>query len=282
MTSDSKLEIYEPSTGDLMNKKYALITGGTAGIGLDIARELARQGHNILLTTRREERLKEISASLIEEFNIDCNYIAADLAQVSAPEIIYNFCCENDYVVEILVNNAGYSINKKFHETDEEEEEKFLRVLGIAVVALTKKFIPSMLEQKHGKIMMVSSLASFAPPSSGWGALYGPVKTFVNRFGDAININYRSKGISATNVCPGFTVTEFHTASGMQDAMDKVPAFMKKDSKTVAVGAVQAMMKGRSVWVPGILNKILAFLCNILPTSIVIKMSSSLAGGRYE
>jgi short-subunit dehydrogenase len=165
---------------------------------------------------------------------------------------------------------------------DEDEEEKFLRVLGIAVVALTKKFIPSMIEHKYGKIMMVSSLASFAPPSSGWGALYGPVKTFVNRFGDAININYRSQGISATNVCPGFTVTEFHTASGMQDAMDKVPAFMKKDSETVAIGAVQAMLKGKSVWVPGALNKLLAFLCNILPTSIVIKMSSSLAGGRYE
>ena len=265
-----------------MNNEYSLITGGTAGIGLDIAKELAKRGHNILLTARREERLKEISASIKKEFNVDCNYIAADLADASAPEMIYNFCSKNNYIVEILVNNAGYSINKKFHKTSEDEEEKFLRVLGIAVVALTKKFIPSMLEQNHGKIMMVSSLASFAPPSSGWGALYGPVKTFVNRFGDAININYRSQGITATNVCPGFTVTEFHTASGMQDAMDKVPAFMKKDSKTVAIGAVHAMMKGRSVWVPGILNKLLAFLCNILPTSIVIKMSSSLAGGRYE
>ncbi|MDC0029627.1 SDR family NAD(P)-dependent oxidoreductase [Pseudomonadota bacterium] len=265
-----------------MNNKYSLITGGTAGIGIGIARELAKRGHNIVLTARREERLKEISASIKEEFNVDCNYIVADLAEASAPETIYNFCSENNYIVEILVNNAGYSINKKFHETGEDEEEKFLRVLGIAIVALTKKFIPSMLEQKHGKIMMVSSLASFAPPSSGWGALYGPVKTFVNRFGDAININYRSRGITATNVCPGFTVTEFHTASGMQDAMDKVPAFMKKDSETVAIGAVQAMMKGRNVWIPGALNKLLAFLCNILPTSIVIKMSSSLAGGRYE
>ena len=80
-----------------MNNKYALITGGTAGIGLDIAKELAKQGHNILLTARREERLKEISASLKEEFNIDCNYIAADLAQVSAPETIYNFCSKNIY-----------------------------------------------------------------------------------------------------------------------------------------------------------------------------------------
>ena len=265
-----------------MNNKYALITGGTAGIGLDIARELAKQGHNILLTARREERLKQISASLKEDFKVDCNYIAADLAQVSAPEIIYNFCSENNYIVEILVNNAGYSINKKFHETGEEEEEKFLRVLGISIIALTKKFIPQMLEHKNGKIMMVSSLAAFAPPASGWGALYGPIKTFVNRFGDAININYRSQGITSTNVCPGFTVTEFHSASGMQDAMDKVPAFMKQDSTTVAIGAVNAMMKGKTVWISGILNKFIALICNVLPASIVIKMSSSLAGGRYE
>ena len=265
-----------------MQKNYALITGSTAGIGLDIAHELARLGHNILLTARREERLKNISAQLIKDYGIHCDYVVADLADISAPEEIFNFCSTNSYCIDILVNNAGYSINKKFHETDEIEEEKFLRVLGTGVIALTKRFIPEMLEKKSGKIMLVSSLAAFAPPSSGWGALYGPVKTFVNRFGDALNVNYRNYGITATNVCPGFTVTEFHTASNMQDAMDQVPSFMKKDSKTVARGAVNAMMKGRSIWVPGFLNKILAFLCNILPTSIVIKISSSLAGGRYE
>jgi uncharacterized protein len=265
-----------------MNNKYALITGSTAGIGLDIAKELASLGHNIVLTARREDRLKEIARQLSQDYKIHCDYVVADLAETSAPETIFNFCTSNNYPVEILVNNAGYSINKKFHETGEEEEERFLRVLGISVVALTKKFLPEMLKQKSGKIMLVSSLASFAPPATGWGALYGPVKTFVNRFGDALNLNYRSHGITATNVCPGFTVTEFHTASGMQDAMDEVPSFMKKDSKTVAKGAVDAMMKGKSVWVPGILNKLIAFLCNNLPTSLVIMMSSSLAGGRYE
>ena len=155
-----------------MKKNYALITGATAGIGLEIARELARLGHNIILTARREDRLRDISAQLMQEFNIDCNYVSADLAEFSAPEKIFNFCSEKNYLVDILVNNAGYSINKKFHETGEEEEEKFLRVLGISIIALTKKFIPEMLEHKNGKIMMVSSLASFAPPASGWGALY--------------------------------------------------------------------------------------------------------------
>ena len=265
-----------------MDNKYALITGSTAGIGLDIAKELARLGHNIVLTARREDRLKEIAEKLSKDFSIHCDYVVADLADNSAPETIFNFCCSNNYAVEILVNNAGYSINKKFHETGEEEEERFLRVLGIAVVALTKKFIPSMLEQKCGKIMMVSSLASFAPPSSNSGTLYGPIKSFINRFGDAINIGYGSRGITSTNVCPGFTVTEFHTASGMQEAMDKVPAFMKKNSKTVAIGAVHAMMKGRRIWIPGTFNKLLAFLCIIFPTILVIKMSSRLAGGRYE
>jgi len=100
-----------------MNNKYALITGSTAGIGLDIAKELARLGHNIVLTARREDRLKEIAGQLSEEFNIHCDYVVADLADNSAPETIFNFCSSHNYAVEILVNNAGYSINKKFHET---------------------------------------------------------------------------------------------------------------------------------------------------------------------
>jgi short-subunit dehydrogenase len=263
-----------------MNKNYALITGSTAGIGLDIAKELASRGHNILLTARREDRLKDIAEQLTTDFGVEADYVVADLGEIDAPGIIFDFCASNNYIVDILVNNAGYTINKNFHEISEEEEERFIRVLGLGVITLTKRFIPGMLQLKSGKIMLVSSLAAFAPPARG--ALYGPVKTFVNRFGDALNLNYRSHGISATNVCPGFTVTEFHTASGMQDAMDKVPSFMKKDSKTVAKGAVDAMMKGKSVWVPGLLNKTIAFLCNNLPTSLIIKMSSSLAGGRYE
>jgi len=265
-----------------MTKKYSLVTGSTSGIGLDIAKDLASRGHNILLTARREDRLKEISAQLIQEYGVHADFVVSDLSEFSAPETIFNFCASNNYEIDILVNNAGSSINKKFHETPEIEEDKFLRLLGTGVVALTKRFLPGMLANGSGKIMIVSSLAAFAPPATGWGALYGPVKTFVNRFGDALNMNYRSHGITATNVCPGFTVTEFHTASGMQDAMDKVPSFMKKDSQAVAKGAVDAMMKGKSSWIPGFLNKLLAFLCNTLPTSLVIKMSSSLAGGRYE
>ena len=226
-----------------MNKNYALITGSTAGIGLDIAKELASRGHNILLTARREDRLKDIAEQLTTDFGVKADYVVADLGDSNAPGIIFDFCASNNYIVDILVNNAGYTINKNFHEISEEEEERFIRVLGLGVITLTKRFIPGMLQLKSGKIMLVSSLAAFAPPARG--ALYGPVKTFVNRFGDAVNFNYRNQGITATNVCPGFVETEFHKASGMQDVMDEVPSFMKKDSKTIAKGAVDAMMGGK-------------------------------------
>ena len=263
-----------------MDKNYALITGSTAGIGLDIAQELASRGHNILLTARREDRLKDIAEQLTADFGVDAHYVVADLGEIDAPGKIFDFCASNNYHIDILVNNAGYTINKKFHEISEEEEERFIRVLGLGVIALTKRFIPGMLQLNSGKIMLVSSLAAFAPPARG--ALYGPVKTFVNRFGDAVNFNYRSQGITSTNICPGFVETEFHTASGMQDVMDEVPSFMKKDSKTIAKGAVDAMMSGKRLWIPGLLIKIIAFFCYHLPGPLVIKIGSSLAGGRYD
>ena len=263
-----------------MNKNYALITGSTAGIGLDIAKELASRGHNILLTARREDRLKDIAEQLTTDFGVEADYVVADLGEIDAPGIIFDFCASNNYIVDILVNNAGYTINKNFHEISEEEEERFIRVLGLGVITLTKRFIPGMLQLKSGKIMLVSSLAAFAPPARG--ALYGPVKTFVNRFGDAVNFNYRNQGITATNVCPGFVETEFHKASGMQDVMDEVPSFMKKDSKTIAKGAVDAMMGGKRLWIPGLLIKMIAFFCYHLPGPLVIKIGSSLAGGRYD
>ena len=102
---------------------------------------------------------------------------------------------------------------------------------------LTKLFLPKMIENGGGKIMIVSSVASFAAPSA-IQPLYGPIKTFMNRFSDSININYKHKGITSTSVCPGFTVTGFHTASGVQEQMDKAPKFMVFSAERIAKEAV--------------------------------------------
>ena len=113
-----------------------------------------------------------------------------------------------------------------------DEEEKFLRVLSTSVIALSKLFLKGMIKNKKGKIMIISSVAAFAPPST-IQFLYGPVKTFMNRFSEGINVSYNQIGITSTAVCPGYTITNFHSSSGIQYEMDRVPKFLKKDSKRI-------------------------------------------------
>ena len=162
-----------------------------------------------------------------------------------------------------------------------EDEEKFIRVLGISVISLTKVFIKKMLQKKHGRIMIISSVAAFAPPSS-IQSLYGPIKTFMNRFSEGLNLSYNRKGITSTAVCPGYTVTNFHKASGVQNEMDRVPTFMKKDAKRIAEEAVEATLKGKSLCVPTKTWKIIVFLIRLLPSFVFSLLSRALAPGRYK
>jgi short-subunit dehydrogenase len=162
-----------------------------------------------------------------------------------------------------------------------EEEEKFIRVLGISVIAMTKIFLSGMIERGYGRIMIVSSVAAFSPPSS-IQPLYGPIKTFMNRFSDGINLNYNHKGITSTAVCPGFTVTGFHTASGVQDEMDRVPSFMKLSATRVASEGVEATLSGKPLCIPSKTYKLLVFILKYVPESILTLLGKGLAPGRYD
>jgi short-subunit dehydrogenase len=264
-----------------MKSTYALITGASSGIGLEIANNLANRGYNLVLTARREERLTSIAKEISEKIKVKVDYISCDLSDIDAPTEIFNFCNNKNYKVEILINNAGYGIKTPFHLTPMQDEEDFIRVLGTSVIALTKIFLPSMIESQNGKIMIVSSVASFSPPSS-IQALYGPIKTFMNRFSDSININYNHQGISSTALCPGFTVTEFHTASGVQDEMDRVPSFLKFSAERVAKDGVEAMFAGKPIYVPTMTYKILVFMLKNFPASLLSLFGRKLAPGRYE
>lgn len=264
-----------------MKKTYALITGASSGIGLQIANNLASKGYNLILTARREDRLLTIANEIAEKFDVKVDYISCDLSDIDTPKQIFKFCLSRGYEVEILINNAGYGIASPFHETPMEVEEDFIRVLGTSVIALSKIFLPSMIERQSGKIMIVSSVASFSPPSS-IQALYGPIKTFMNRFSDAININYNHLGITSTALCPGFTVTEFHAASGVQNEMDRVPSFMKFSAERVAKEGVDAMFAGKPICVPTMTYKTLVFMLKYLPASILSLLGGKLAPGRYD
>ena len=129
--------------------------------------------------------------------------------------------------------------------------------------------------------MMISSVAAFTPPST-IQVLYGPIKTFINRFSEGLNLSYNSIGISSTAVCPGYTVTNFHTASGVQDEMDRVPSFMKKNASRVAKEAIKATLRGEKTCVPTFTYKLIVFLIKVLPKSLFWIFSKKLAPGRYD
>ena len=263
-----------------MKNSYALVTGATSGIGLEISRDLARRGYNLILVARTKENLSKTSRELIKEYNIKCDYFSSDLTLINSPEEIYQFTSQKHYNVEILINNAGYALPNAFHINSMEDEEKCLRVLGTSVIALTKKYINDMITNGGGKIMIVSSVAAFAPASS-LQSLYGPVKTFVNRFSESLNF-YNKYGITSTAVCPGYTVTNFHTASGVQEEMDSVPTFLKKSAKRIAQEGVDSMLKGKKVSVPTKTWKIIVFLLKIILHSVFGLVSGLLAPGRYD
>ena len=264
-----------------MKNSYALITGASSGIGLEIAKSLAKRNYNIVLTARRQELLKKITKELISTYGVEADYISCDLMDPNAPGELYAFCKQKGYQVDLLVNNAGYAIPTAFENTTMEDEEKFIRVLGISVIALCKLFIKDMLSKGKGRIMIISSVAAFAPPSA-IQTLYGPIKTFMNRFSESLNINYNHRGITSTAVCPGYTITNFHTSSGVQKQMDDVPNFMKKDAVRVAEAAVQATFKGKRTSVPSKTFKIIVFLLKIIPHSFFLLVSSVMAPGRYD
>ena len=264
-----------------MKNSYALITGASSGIGEEVAKNLANKGYNLILTARRKELLDDIAQEIRKKHNINVSVIAKDLSKFQTPREIFNFCEEKNYKVDLLVNNAGYGIKTSFHETSLDDEEDFIRVLGTSVIMLTKLFLPRMISNGGGKIMIVSSVASFAAPSA-IQPLYGPIKTFMNRFSDSININYKSKGVTSTAVCPGFTVTGFHTASGVQEQMDRVPKFLVFSAQRIADEAVKATLAGKRLCVPTKTYKFLVFMLRNLPQSVLTLLGKILAPGRYD
>ena len=264
-----------------MNNSYALITGASSGIGLEIAKNFAAKGYNLILTARRRDLLEEIAKDISSKNNINVDFISKDLSLKESTQEIFEFCEAKDYSVDILVNNAGYGIKTAFDKTSVEEEEKFIRVLGTSVIMLTKLFIPKMIKNGGGRVMIVSSVAAFAAPSA-IQPLYGPIKTFMNRFSDSINVNYKHKGITSTALCPGFTITGFHTASGVQEEMDRVPRFLVFSAKRIADEAVDATLSGKSLCVPTFTYKTLVFTLKYLPRWVINALGKLLAPGRYD
>ena len=243
-------------------KKNALITGASSGIGKDMAYVMAEKGINLVLLARRENILNEIKHDLEKKFQIKVLIITSDLSQITEYQRIHDECLNNDFSPDFLVNNAGYGTLNSFHKTSYEDHIKFINVLSTSVIALTQLFLQNMLDKGFGRIINIASLAGFAPASNS-GGMYTAVKSMIIKHSEGIHKEYRDKNIFCCAVCPGFTHTEFHDQMG--DFKSSIPSFMWMDSKTVAEQAFNETMKGKDLFINGGINKFLAFLMWLTP-----------------
>jgi hypothetical protein len=258
--------------GRSTERATALVTGASAGLGVEYAKLFAADGHDLVLIARRREKLDELAASLARDHGTKVTVIPADLQQENAPRRIFEEVKAAGLTIEFLVNNAGFGSNGPFAQLDAEREVGMIDLNVRALVHLTRLFLPGMIERKHGRILNIGSTAGFAP--GPYMATYYATKAFVVSFTEALSYELKGTGVTATVSCPGATATEFAQVAGN----DKSSLFKGgvADSVSVARHGYRAMHAGKVIAIPGVKNKLTAQSPRFAPRSIVRAVAARL------
>ncbi len=263
------LRMKDAREGRTLKTQTALITGPTSGIGKQLAIQLAKKGYDQVLVSRNEEKLIELSEQLTNKYGIQTHHIVADLANPDSIEKIFQETKMKGLEIDVLVNNAGFDVYAPFAESDWQANERLLTVNVKAVLDLTHRFLPLMVQRKQGHILNIGSIGSFIPGPNN--AVYAAGKAFILSFSEAIAEELRGSGVGVTCLCPGAVSTAFADKADVKNT----PLFIytAMDPEAVAVAGVRAMEKKKRVYVPGWINKIFIFLYRFFPRSWVTRIS---------
>ena len=255
--------------------RTALITGASAGIGVELAWVLARRGHGVTLVARREDRLRALAEELTAATGVRAEVIAADLTEMDARAALAAAVEERGLTVDVLVNNAGFSTLGPIHRSDPAREVAMIRTDVEAVAHLCSMFVPGMVERGYGAVLNVASMAAFQPLPGQTG--YGACKAFVLSYSRALAQEVRAKGVTVTALCPGPVATEFAEAAGFDEAesANALPQFMWVAAAEVAKQAVVGLDKGRDVVIPGTPNRIAAAAARFVPSRLLLPALAS-------
>jgi short-subunit dehydrogenase len=262
----------------MKSTKTALITGASDGLGREFARLLAEQRYNLVVVARSEDKLQTLAVELNAKHGVQVRVLAQDLSTSNAADDIYATLQREGISVDVLVNNAGYGVYGGFQETKWEEELGMMNVNMLALVRLTKLFMPAMVAAGSGKILNVSSSAAFQP--GPFMALYFASKAFVLSFSEAIAEELAGTGVGVTVLCPGATETGFQNRADMHTS-NMVKGKKLPTAREVAEYGIQALMSGKVVAVPGLQNKVSAQAVRFTPRAVVRKIARSVVGASH-
>jgi len=244
-------------------QSWALVTGATVGIGESFTRLLAQNGYNIVLVARDLPRLQERAKGLETNFGIETKVIQADLATDAGSKSIEDFITNNQ--IDVLINNAGFGLNKAFSLSQLEAEQQMLDVLVRTPMRLMHVVLPGMKERNKGVIINVSSVA-------GWiaGGTYSASKSYLTVLSESLHTELSSTNVKISALCPGFTRTEFHQRGGM--SMKGLPSFMWLNADKLVATSWKDAVAGKAVSVPGWQYRLLVFIVHNAPRPMVRKV----------
>jgi short-subunit dehydrogenase len=248
---------------------YALITGASTGIGKAIAEELARRGHHVLLIARSEDQLSRIAGELATTYGVKTAYYATDLTSNTAAVSIFRWCQQNNYQVNVLVNNAGYGLSGPFEKYSIEENLNMMQLNMATLVEMCQLFLPVLRNQPKAYIMNIASTAAYqAVPGL---SLYAATKAFVLSFSRGLRQELQKTGIQVTCISPGATATDFTVRAQIGEKGLKTAEKVNMTPQDVGKIAVNSMLEGKAEVITGFINKLGTFLVKILPKSLVEK-----------
>ncbi|MEA5428216.1 SDR family NAD(P)-dependent oxidoreductase [Arcicella lustrica] len=255
---------------------YALITGASKGIGKEIAIELAKQKYNLLLVARSEGLLREVAIELQEKYGVKVDYLAVDLATVDVARQVFDWVAKNQYEVSVLVNNAGYGSVGNFDTYSIEQNRDMMNLNMATLTEMCHVFLPMLKRQSKAYIMNIASSTAYqALPKM---AVYAATKIYVLNFSRALKHELKDTSVSVTCISPGATDTGFNDRAAVPAKARKAAEKVAMTPEVVAKISVKAMFDKKTEVIPGIVNKLGAFLAWLAPKSI----TENVAAGIYQ
>jgi short-subunit dehydrogenase len=239
---------------------WALVTGATAGIGESFTRLLAENNYNIVLVARDLPRMQERARELEAKFRVETHIIQADLSTDAGCSVVEQYIANNQ--IDVLINNAGFGLNKAFTMSSLEAEQQMFDVLIRTPMRLMHVALPLMQQRDKGVVINVSSVAGFIA-----GGTYSAAKSYLTVLSESLHTELAGTNVKISALCPGFTRTEFHQRGRM--SMKGLPRFMWLDSDSLVAKAWSDALKGEAVSIPGWQYQLLVFVIHSLPRSII-------------
>jgi short-subunit dehydrogenase len=243
----------------------ALITGASAGLGAEFARQLGASGHDLVLVARDGDRLRRAAQDLSAQYGVSVEPLPADLLSDAGCAAVTARLTDASRPVDVLVNNAGMGLYQPFGTAELADEERQLDLNVRAVLRLTHAAVREMTARGSGRIVNVSSVAGFVP--RGGNVSYSAGKAWVSMFSEALAVGLRGTGVTVTAVCPGFTHTEFHQRAAAD--MSHVPARMWLDAEVVVREGLADAFAGKPLSVPSRRYKLLTGAARLLPRPLL-------------